>query len=229
MKFEGRLAKNEPRSNFVYIAVSAAFIAILVAWATTASDPFPPVPSGEENARFAIDVTVGLSSVVVNASLILLTILAAFVGYMLSEKQPTEGFRICSVITGFLMMASIWAAGIGMTKARNAVWSGSFDLESARECFGLQALLAVLGIFFFSIVLIVYGGISRQWNGMPSGAGSAALGPRGDSSQLSAGLHALADLIDRQDRRTGDMAGEIEKLNARLQQLESKPRTGEGT
>ncbi len=165
----GRPGRNRPLANALYVVLSVGYFAGLMCWSWLLREDLPPTPAAPKASfeifKAAVDTTVAVSMQINAGCIALLTILAAFIGFVLtvSKREPDPGFRLCAVVAGLASITSMWTSGIAITKARNALWSGSFDLEPARDYFTLQALWAVVGLIFFSIVLIVYGDRSRHW------------------------------------------------------------------
>ncbi len=148
--------------NIFYIIGIAAYVVVLLVTASRSKEPLSAPSPKTPDLHLAVDISVTLSTQIITASLVLLTILGAFVAFVLAEREPSEWFRLCSVAAGLSIVASMWVAGIAISKASNAAWSGKFDLESARYFFNLQTLLALIGILFFSIVLVVFGESLRK-------------------------------------------------------------------
>ncbi len=168
--------------TWLYMVAILTFCCALLWLAKVNSVTLPSQPNVDDPTQgrllAAVEMSVSLSGQVVSASFMLLTMLAAFIGFFLTERVASELFRLCSVIAGLATVASIWVSGIAITKARNAVWLGTWDLGPAKEYFNMQAELALLGILFFSIVLVVFGGQPKS--------------PNKDLARLERDLHVIA-------------------------------------
>src|SRR5215207_6304039 len=111
----------------------------------------------EEDKRAAVAISLNLSTQIIAAALALLAVEGAYAGYALGGRQVKSGFIFACSLSTALVVASIFIAGKGITAARNAGYSGSWDLNVGKNHFNWQAMLCLLALLSFGIALLLSG------------------------------------------------------------------------
>jgi hypothetical protein len=112
---------------------------------------------GDEDKRSAVGISVNLSTQLIAAALALLAVEGAYVAYALGDREVQNGFILMHVASVILLVASIFIAGKGITKARDAGYSGFWDLSVGKQNFNWQAICCLLALLSFGIGLLLSG------------------------------------------------------------------------
>ncbi|MBW7884482.1 MAG: hypothetical protein H3C34_17950 [Caldilineaceae bacterium] len=110
-----------------------------------------------EDRRAAVNVSITLSSQLIAAALAGLTVLAAYVAYVLSERETPPVFGISALLAAAAFIASIFVAGRAITASRDRGFAGDWSLAAGKSLYNLQALLCIGGILLFGVVLLASG------------------------------------------------------------------------
>lgn len=111
----------------------------------------------DEDKRSAVGISVNLSTQLIAAALALLAVEGAYVAYALGDRAVKDGFIIMHTASAILLVVSIFIAGKGITKARDAGYSGAWDLSVGKQNFNWQAICCLLALLSFGIGLLLSG------------------------------------------------------------------------
>lgn len=110
-----------------------------------------------EDERAAVGFSITLSGQLIAASMAVLAAEGAFVWYALGSRLPGTWFIISAALTASLVAASIFQAGRGITKARNAGFRGAWNLNEGRWEFNSQAILLFVALLMLAITFSLSG------------------------------------------------------------------------
>jgi hypothetical protein len=105
----------------------------------------------DDNKRAAIAFSVSLSGQLIAASMATLAVEGAYVWYALGARVTLPGFELFAVLTAASIAISVFAAGKGITAARDAGFADSWDLEAGKAQFNIQTVALLLALTFLAI------------------------------------------------------------------------------
>jgi hypothetical protein len=115
-----------------------------------------------EDQRAAVGFSITLSSQLIAASMAMLAVEAAYLWYALASRSPRTGFVISAGLAALAILLSIFVAGKGITKARNAGFKGNWDLDAGKEQFNFQAILLLLAILMLFVTFALSGPVRES-------------------------------------------------------------------
>lgn len=115
----------------------------------------------DDDKRVAVGFSVTLSGQLMAASMATLAVEGAFVWYALDSRQPITGFIFFAALAAILIAFSIFNAGKGITKARDAGFDGAWDLAKGKQEFNRQAGL-LIGALVMLCVMFSLSGQSKE-------------------------------------------------------------------
>lgn len=108
-----------------------------------------------EDKREAVQIGVTLSTQIIAASLTMIAVVGGFVTFTV-DKREVGGFYYTLVgLAFFSFVFSIFFGGKGINTARVEGSASNWDINKTKDKFNRQAILAFLGIIFFSISIFV--------------------------------------------------------------------------
>lgn len=110
-----------------------------------------------EDKRAAVGMSVTLSGQLMSAALAVMALQAGFVSYVLANRTAQWCYYGVTVLALVLFALSLYFGGQGINKARNAGFSGSWDLEIGKSEFNSQATLCFVGLLLLLLSLFFSG------------------------------------------------------------------------
>jgi hypothetical protein len=114
-----------------------------------------------DDQRAAVGFSVTLSGQLIAASMATLAVEGAYVWYALGSRLTLAGFTVFAALAAVLIAVSIFKAGKGITKARNAGFAGTWNLAEGKRDFNAQATL-LLGALLMLAVMFSLSGQSKE-------------------------------------------------------------------
>lgn len=100
----------------------------------------------DENKKATVEIGTSLSSSLMNASLTMLTILAALFVFIIEKRETTILYYILSSLSFIAFVVSIYFGGKGINKARENLYFGNYSSKKTKPCYNYQAIFCLLGI-----------------------------------------------------------------------------------
>jgi hypothetical protein len=110
-----------------------------------------------DDQRTAVGFSVTLSAALIAASMALLGLEGAYVWYAFGSRSTRNGFTAFAALAALTIAVSIFRAGKGITKARNAGFAGAWDLKAGKADFNLQAILLLVALSFLFVMFCLSG------------------------------------------------------------------------
>jgi hypothetical protein len=115
-----------------------------------------------DDQRAAVGFSVTLSSQLIAASMALLAVEGAYVFYTFGSRVPRTGFALFALLAALAIVVSIFNAGKGITKARNAGFDAKWSLDEGKKQFDLQAKFLLLALAFLVVTFSLSGPIKES-------------------------------------------------------------------
>lgn len=172
----------------------------------------------EEDKRAAVSISLNLSTQIITAALALLAVEGAYAAYALGGRQVKSGFTLACIISAALVVVSIFIAGKGITAARNAGYSGSWDLEVGKSHFNWQAMLCLLALLAFGIALLLSGQSNED------AIKDKVLSLQSNMINVQNRVLALGDGHNSHEKTLAGVREELSKMEKELNSLKGSPK-----
>ena len=110
-----------------------------------------------EDKKSAVQISITLSSLIMQAALAILSIEAAYVAYALTNRETSIWFGLSAIITAICFVVSIFKAGKAITQCRNDGFKGNWDISSGKDLFNQQAVYCLIGLIFLFFTFLLSG------------------------------------------------------------------------
>jgi len=111
--------------------------------------------SNIEDKRSAVQIGITLSSQLIAAALAMITIIGAFVAFVMDKKVVGTLYYIFVGCSFLSFIISIYFGGKGINQAREDGFTANWNLANTKDQFNKQGIFSFLGIILFIISLFI--------------------------------------------------------------------------
>jgi len=170
-----------------------------------------------EDERAAVAFSVTLSSQLISASMTTLAVEGAYVWYALGARETLSGFEVLAAAAAVGIATSIFAAGKGITAARNAGFAASWSTNAGKAQFNFQGIALLIALLLLS-AMFLRSGPTKQ-----SELEKKVQKMIGEISALHVDI-GKQSMLQVETRK--NLEGQIQTLKAEIDTLRAQRRTG---